>query len=172
MRVPSWTNLLLRIRRNSTNLLRQLDVIDYADDDCANRAPGFHIAHLSRTAALIQHQHAIADAGLHRVHGDIVFRCNAIGKIQSLDKQELPANKKRMLNSGDHRACDLPDVHGLSHIHFVHDPHHRVIHWHERLGQGQRSLSAADNEHEFTGSGLSGGIRGYHRFTYGMLLPV
>ena len=63
-------------------------MIDYADDDCAHRSPGLHIAHLSGAASFIQHEHAIADAGLHRVHGDIVSGLT-IGKIQSLDEQQL-----------------------------------------------------------------------------------
>jgi hypothetical protein len=146
-------------------------VIDYADDDCANRTPGFYIAHLSRATSLIKHEHTIAHACSHRIHGDIVLCRDAIGKIQPLDEKELLADKERVLDSGDHRACNLPDVHGLSHIHFVHDPHYRVINRHERLGKGQRSLSAADDEYQFTWTGLSGGIRGHHRLA-GWTLPA
>jgi hypothetical protein len=146
-------------------------VIDYADDDCANRSPGLRIAHLSGTASLIQHKHAIADACPHRIHGDIVFRSDLIGKVQSLDDEEFPADKERMLDSSNNRAGDLPDIHGLSHVHFVHDPHHRVINRHERLGKGQRSLSAANDEHQFAWAGLGGGIRSHHRLA-GRMLPA
>jgi len=57
-------------------------------------------------------------------------------------------------------------------IHLVHDANYGVVYRHELLRQGQRRLTAGDDEHQLAGAGLGGAIRGDDGLAIGLLVPV
>src|SRR5258708_992628 len=91
----------------------RLDVVDDADDDRLDGAP--RLAHqLPARLALVDHEHAVADAGLRAVDADARLAAwAAVGPDRAQEQQRL-ALEHRDLHRRDDRSDDFGEEHQAS----------------------------------------------------------